>query len=177
VTRDELVEQIPAKRKKFPDYKSYADATLNNIFSPEELKESVRLEANHLETTLFVGSHSGQFSPVALPLEAQYSPVYATAFNDFDGDGHIDVLLCGNDSKSKIKIGKQDANHGTFLKGDGKRHFVYVPQWKSGLKLRGDVRSIVQLNDRLWFSVNESPLEVYQINQFKQKPEVLALGH
>jgi hypothetical protein len=38
VSRDELLDQISLMRTRFPDYKSYADATLKDIFTPEELK-------------------------------------------------------------------------------------------------------------------------------------------
>lgn len=38
VTRDELLDQISLMRTRFPDYASYADATLTDIFTEDELQ-------------------------------------------------------------------------------------------------------------------------------------------
>ena len=43
VTRDELLDQMSTMRTRFTDYKSYADATLKDIFTPEELKDAQHL--------------------------------------------------------------------------------------------------------------------------------------
>ncbi|NJN33795.1 MAG: VCBS repeat-containing protein [Saprospiraceae bacterium] len=53
VTRDELLDQISMLRGRFPDYKTYAEATFETIFTKEERKGATRLEANCLKTMLF----------------------------------------------------------------------------------------------------------------------------
>jgi hypothetical protein len=35
-----------------------------------------------------------------------------------------------------------------LLLGDGKGNFSYVPQYKSGLKIRGNIRSIVSVKSK-----------------------------
>jgi hypothetical protein len=82
---------------------------------------------------------------------------------DFDKDGHKDLLLCGNISKMKVRIGKMDANYGVLLKGDGKRNFKYIRQLESGFKLQGDVRSVVELNSTLIFGITGQSLKAYKI--------------
>ncbi|GAC1448776.1 MAG: hypothetical protein NVSMB7_10520 [Chitinophagaceae bacterium] len=77
-----------------------------------------------------------------LPLQAQYAPVYAMVLEDLDKDGKKDMLLAGNNTWTRIKFGRYAANHGVFLSGDGKGMFTYIPQWASGLSLRGNVRSL-----------------------------------
>jgi enediyne biosynthesis protein E4 len=74
VTRDELLDQMSMMRTRFTDYKSYADATLSDIFSKEELKNATRLEANYMKTALFISDNRGKFEEKALPIEAQMSP-------------------------------------------------------------------------------------------------------
>ncbi|HMH33970.1 MAG TPA: hypothetical protein VK543_13115 [Puia sp.] len=37
-SRDDLMDQLPSLKKKFLEYKSYADATIHDIFSAEQLK-------------------------------------------------------------------------------------------------------------------------------------------
>ncbi len=44
VTRDELLDQMSIMRTRFTDYKGYADATMETIFTKDELKEVKRLQ-------------------------------------------------------------------------------------------------------------------------------------
>ena len=51
-TRDDLLKQITAMRKKFPDYKSYAVATMEDVLTPEERKGALVVEANDFRSCL-----------------------------------------------------------------------------------------------------------------------------
>ena len=61
-------------------------------------------------------------------------------------------------------MGKSDANYGVLLKGNGKGEFDYIPQTKSGLKIKGDVQSILQLENRLLFGINGGKIKSYELN-------------
>src|SRR5690606_17334126 len=61
MSRDELLYQLPMMRTRFPDYKSYADAGLNQLFTDSERSGMKSLRANCLETILFVGNEHNQF--------------------------------------------------------------------------------------------------------------------
>ncbi|QHT72018.1 VCBS repeat-containing protein [Rhodocytophaga rosea] len=162
VTRDELLDQMSIMRTRFKDYKSYADATLNDIFSPEELKGAGHLTANYLQTVLFIQDANGKFQEKALPLEAQLSPVFSITALDYNEDGHEDLLLCGNINKARLRFGKYDANYGVLLKGEGNGNFTYIPQRSSGLQIKGDVRSIVTINNTLLVGINGQPIQAYR---------------
>jgi hypothetical protein len=162
ITRDELLDQMSIMRPRFPDYKSYADATLKDVFTPEELKGATRLEANYLKTALFVMGSSHKFQEKALPMEAQASPIYAICTLDFDQDGKKDLFLGGNINKARLKFGKYDANYGLILKGDGKGTFSSVPQKQAGLRLLGDVRSVLTLQNKLMVGIHQQMVKAYQ---------------
>lgn len=162
LTRDELLDQISSMRPRFPDYKSYADATLKQIFTEEELKGAKYLKANYLKTAYFESGPDGKFHEQALPLQAQFSPVFTITPLDYNQDGHKDLLLCGNINQGRLRFGKYDANFGVLLKGNAKGKFTYVPQKVSGFKLKGDVRSVIALDDKLLFGVNQGELKAYQ---------------
>ncbi len=165
VTRDELLDQISLMRTRFPDYKSYADATLKDIFTPEELRGVSRLWADHLPTTLFLGTAGGRFTEGELPTEAQYAPVFTLTALDYNHDGSKDLLLCGNVNQARLRFGKYDANHGLLLAGNGRGKFTAVPQRESGFKLTGDVRSVVPVGDALLFGINQKPLAFYRLQR------------
>jgi enediyne biosynthesis protein E4 len=165
VTRDELLNQINGYRARFPDYASFADATLQTIFDGNTLGKAGHLTANRMETSCFLSSSTTRFKLAVLPEQAQYAPVYTILPLDFDHDGATDLLLCGNDSHVKIRLGKMDANYGTLLKGDGKGNFSYVDQSRAGFGLTGDVRSVVQVNNTLLFGINEQKLRAYTFSR------------
>ncbi|MHB1178436.1 MAG: hypothetical protein ACYCZO_08900, partial [Daejeonella sp.] len=165
VTRDELLDQLSVMRTRFPDYKSYADAAFKDIFTAEELKGAKYLKATYLKTAFFKSGTDGRFHEKPLPLQAQFSPVFTTTSLDYDQDGHKDLLLCGNINQARLRFGKYDANYGMLLKGDGKGNFTYVPQNISGFKLKGDVRSVIKLNSKLLFGINQQNIKAYQLTK------------
>ena len=123
-SRDEMTDQIVSLRQRFPTYDSYANTTIADILSTDQLKSAKQLLANHFETTYFENTN-GVFKAKTLPLQANFFPVFAISTGDFDRDGKQDILLAGNTDHARIKIGKIDAGYGVFLKGDGKGNFEY----------------------------------------------------
>jgi enediyne biosynthesis protein E4 len=165
VTRDELLQQINGYRTRYPTYASYADATIADVFDDKTRSEAKQLIATHLQTACFLSTPSGKFKTGALPMQAQYAPIHTITVLDADRDGHDDVLLCGNNSHAKIRLGKMDANFGILLKGNGKGGFAYISQPQSGLRLMGDVRSVVQVKNTLLFGISERKLAAYSLKK------------
>ena len=64
---------------------------------------------------------------------------------DANADGKKDLLFAGNNSWTRIKFGQYTASNGTLVSSTGKGNYTYVPQWKSGLNIRGNVRSLVSV--------------------------------
>ncbi|MES1182024.1 MAG: FG-GAP-like repeat-containing protein, partial [Flavobacterium sp.] len=143
-SRDDITDQMVSLRQKFPTYDSYSEATISEILSPEQLKSANRLYADHFETTYFE-NRDGVFIQKPLPVQANFSPVYAISCEDFNHDGKPDILMAGNIDQARIKIGKIDANYGILFTGDGKGNFTYQPQLQSGLSVKGCVRDIIQI--------------------------------
>ena len=87
---------------------------------------------------------------------------------DYNEDGNTDLVLCGNNSFTKIRLGKFDANYGVLLEGDGKGNFKYIKQNESGFNIWGDVRSAVQINDRIYFGITNRSLTSYKMPKQKK---------
>jgi len=167
VSRDELNNQIFAMRKRFTSYRDYSNATITDIFTADELAKADTLVVNELHTCLFI-NQNGKFVKTDLPMKAQFSYISKIIADDFDKDGNKDLLLLGNHSDNRLKLGSIDAGYGILLKGDGKGNFVYVPQTTSGLCIKGDVKSALNINihqsQYILAGVVGNALQVYKVN-------------
>ena len=143
--KHDLTRQLPGMEKKYPTYEMYKNQKITDLFSPEQLTNAIHLDATLLETALFINDGTGHFSMKNLPSEAQFSPVFAVEITDFDGDGNPDILLGGNLYNAKPEVGRYDASYGTYLSGDGHGNFKFIPATKTGFRLEGEVRDIVEV--------------------------------
>lgn len=160
-SRDDLVAQVPSLKKSFLTYSDYSEATIHDLFSEDQLKGARVLKAEQMETVYLENRENREFALHVLPKEAQYSPVYGIASMDANGDGLKDILLCGNNTWTRIKYGRYSSNHGVLLTGDSQGSFTYVPQSVSGLNISGNVRSLQKIrsnenNDLLVVGLNDS---------------------
>ena len=162
--RDELLEQLSMMRTRFADYSSYSNAGITEVFTTEELKGAGKLDANTMATTVWVSNSSGKYQEKPLPAEAQFAPVYAISINDFNQDGKMDLLLGGNRYYCRVKTGMNESNHGQLFTGDGTGTFRYVPQLRSGLNIKGDIRSFCLFDNLLLAGINSKAVQAYQFN-------------
>jgi hypothetical protein len=165
LTRDELLEQISMMRPRFTDYQSFAEAKLSDIFTEDELKDAKIYQATELKTSLFSLNAGGKYESKPLPSMVQSSPIFAFQMADVNADGHLDIVMAGNINHAKLRIGKMDANYGLLLLGDGQLNFNLVPQRKSGFWLKGDVRSMLKVDDQWFFGINSFGVESYKLQK------------
>ncbi|NOY36125.1 MAG: hypothetical protein GXO83_00955, partial [Chlorobi bacterium] len=161
--RDDLIRQIPSLARKYKTFDDYKDQTIQDIFSDDVLQRSVILKACYMQSCVMINTGRGTFKLYPLPVEAQFTPVYAIAADDFDHDGICDILLGGNQYRAKPETGIYDAGYGLFLKGTNGVTWQSVSPLNSGFFTKGEMRDLKFLN------VNQTPiLEVVRNND---KPE------
>ncbi|WP_421873336.1 VCBS repeat-containing protein [Marinoscillum sp.] len=155
--RHNLIDQIKSLKKRFPDYESYKNAPMDQIFTAEEIAASDILEVNTLETMLFINDGNFQFSAVTLPVAVQISPVFAIKAADFDEDGDMDVILGGNLYAAKPEVGRYDASYGTYLENDGTGQLTVVKSGR-GFRIDGEIRDILVDQKTILISRNNDTL-------------------
>jgi hypothetical protein len=164
-SRDNLFGQLTALRKKFTTYESYADATIEDILSPQQIQEAEILEVTEGASIWIENLGAGKWQVNALPNAAQMAPVFAIQTADFNGDGRLDLLLAGNLADTRPTMGPWDANYGqVFINTE--RGFEYYPPFKSGLQVIGDVRNIICPGPgQYWFIRNNQTPLFYRLSE------------
>ncbi len=166
-SRDELLGQLVSLSKKYSDYQTFASSSLSDYFSPDQLQGSDTLFAHKFESVYLENKGDGKLTMKDLPIEVQLSPIYAFNSMDVNGDGQLDLITGGNQSLTRVSSGQHDANYGVVLLGDGQGNFTTLNPQKSGLKVRGDVRSIHTLRTKnktnIIFGRNNNNLKVFAI--------------
>ncbi|MBX2889813.1 MAG: VCBS repeat-containing protein [Saprospiraceae bacterium] len=111
----EMTKQLPNLKKKYLYAANFAKATVPELLGKEKLAKSVVREADHFKSTYFENTGNFTFKAHPLPDVLQFSTLNTAALHDFDGDGHMEVLLGGNFYDCNIEMGRYDANYGNVL--------------------------------------------------------------
>ena len=143
--RHDLVMQLPHLKKKILKYNAYQNATMNDLFSEEEMKNTITLKAQTFESVVLINDGKGKLEMKPLPKIAQASPIYAILAKDVDNDGNVDILLGGNLYGAKPEVGRYDANQGLMLKGDSTGNFTALTSAQSGFFVDGEMRDLVAI--------------------------------
>ncbi len=159
--RHNLIDQLKDLKKKFPNYDSFKDASITEIFTPEELQGALKLEANTLSSVILINEGDFNFRVLALPLEAQFSPIYAISAHDFDDDGDVDIILGGNLYGVKPEVGRYDASFGIYLENQGNLQFKYHKDGR-GLHLDGEIRDMEIMGRNLIVTKNNDSTNVFK---------------
>jgi hypothetical protein len=168
--RDDLVKQIISFRSKFQNYKSYANATFDKMFTEKEMEGVLKLQANYFSNSYLRNDGNGKFELIALPLSTQFSCMNGMLSEDFDGDGNLDILAAGNDYGTDVSIGRYDACNGIYLKGDGKGNFTTLSVLQSGWFVPGNAKAIVKLNNgngkyKIAVSQNKDKMRLFEVKK------------
>lgn len=169
-TRDDLLKQVNAMRKKYPTYKSYAISGMDQVLTEQERKDVLLLDANNFQTSFLRNDGHGKFTITALPYQAQLSVINGMVVDDFDGDGNLDIVMNGNDYGTEVSVGRYDALNGLLLKGDGKGNFAPQSILQSGIFIPGNGKGLVKLRSAsgrclLAAGQNRGPVKIFELKK------------
>jgi enediyne biosynthesis protein E4 len=144
--RSKLAYAFPWLPKKYPTYKAFSQATVEDIFGADHLAKVRKLTATELASGVLLNSGKGTFEFHPLPRSAQIAPINAVIARDLDGDGKLDLFCAGNNFGPEASTGRFDGGVSVLLKGDGRGGFTAVLPAQSGFVITGDARSAVALS-------------------------------
>jgi len=145
-TRDDMIKQLVLIRRKFQTYGAFGEATVKDVFTPEELQGAQILKSNWLNTSYVENIGDGKFKISALPTQSQLAPIYGILPYDIDQDGLLDIIMVGNDYGMELLQGRADAFYGLVLKNKGKNQFEALGLNESHFYVPNDARALTRMN-------------------------------
>ncbi|MFZ9046559.1 MAG: VCBS repeat-containing protein [Cyclobacteriaceae bacterium] len=167
VLKKELTKQIPSLLKKYLRHSDYSGQKIQDIFSKEQLENSLVLKATETKS-LILWNEGDEFTPSELPFESQLFPIYAIESIDLNNDGFLDLVVGGNQFRAKPQTGIYAAGFGQILMNKKDRNFRVIPANESGLLLSGEIRDIelikIDGKEHLLFAQSNDDLVLYTVN-------------
>jgi hypothetical protein len=149
VLKNTLVKQIPSLKKQVLSYADYKDKALEELFPQSVWANSLILQADWMETTLWINQGNGKMVQEALPAEVQYAPVHAISVLPRQGKSLL-ILLGGNESRIKPELGTQLGSYAWVLDKDVNNKWKALKPQESGLFVSGEIRDFqwIQSNNQ-----------------------------
>lgn len=158
-------EQMPFIAEKFPTYLQFSTSSIEDIYGADKIKESTQYSCFNSQSVVFK-NQGNSFSMLPLPIEAQFSPINSTVIDDINKDGHLDLLVVGNNYYTEPETPQYDAGKGLFLVGKGDGSFIAKLQVEdTGFFVPEDARDI----KRISLTQNNMPGYVIASNNSKLK--------
>lgn len=159
-------QQVPDIATNFETYSAFSDADIMEIYGKEQVEAAKHLTVQNFGTTLFLNNGSGEYEQTTIPAIAQTGPTLDAIIQDFNQDGHLDILGIGAIHQAEVETIRYDGNKGYLLLGDGKGNFSAASI--SGLNLLDNSRTIesIEIGDEhfLVVSNNDNYLSIRKIN-------------
>ncbi len=158
-------QQMPFVSEKFETYNDFGLATIDKVLEDHISDKTQVLSVQTFANSVFKNTGSG-FEHVVLPNQAQISPVYGIAVDDFDNDGKIDMFLAGNMYQREVETTRSDGGKGTMLTMDKEGGISVKKSYQTGISADKDVRSVAVLKGQqknlLVIANNDAALQVYE---------------
>ncbi|MFW5761398.1 MAG: VCBS repeat-containing protein, partial [Cyclobacteriaceae bacterium] len=157
--RDALIDQMNSFKAQFKDYTSFASAKFSEIFPADKIEAAEKKEVFTFYTSYIENQGDNTFKIKAMPVRAQFAPVYGMQSGDFNQDGFTDLLMVGNSYAEESIQGWQDAFDGALFAGDGQGNFSYMPLSESGFRVDSDAKAMANIR------IGNSMAELISSNQ------------
>ncbi len=141
LSRNRLAAELPYVRDLASNHRSHAKMSVEDVLSIHPDAWEV-LEANTLDSMVFLNDGEGSLRAEALPHAVQRAPVSGLQAADFKGDGHIDLIV-GQDASQVMENGAPPAQgRVVFLKGSLGGGFTTLAPEVTGVGAECEGRSV-----------------------------------
>jgi hypothetical protein len=121
-------------------------------------------------SVIAVNEGGGKFSVKELPWRVQLSCICGISCTDFNNDGHLDLIMGGNNFEFKPQYSRLDGTYGAVLLGDGNMGFEWQDYNTSGFFVRDEIKHIEPFSDKqgkkfIFAAINDSKPKIFALNE------------
>jgi hypothetical protein len=161
--------QVPAIKEKFKKFENFATADVFETYGKRTLERSLNYRAKTFASTYIENLGNGKFSMHQLPVKAQFSSINDIIINDYNSDGHLDILIVGNLYNTEIETARNDAGKGLLMLGDGKGNFEAIHKDISGFFAPHNVKVMerIMIKDKPYIILgcNDDRLRIIKVEE------------
>ena len=162
-------EQVPVIKDKFVNYDLFASADVVKVYGESNLENALHFEATNFASVYIENLGNGQFEINELPVEAQLSSINDILIQDYNQDGHLDMLTAGNLFEAEVETARADAGFGLVMLGNGEGDFTAMSKEQSGIYLPCNVKSLTEIKtggkSYILAGCNDEELRVYSYDK------------
>ena len=168
--KKELTTQMVSLKKQNLKASEYAQKSIDELFPKEVFEKSIMNKTTLGESIIAINEGSGKFKVQKLPDWVQLSCVCGITCTDLNNDGHLDLILGGNNFEFKPQYSRIDANYGSVLLGNGQMDFEWQKYNNSGFYIRNEIKHIGQFKDKnnktfIITAINDDKPKIYKIDK------------
>jgi hypothetical protein len=136
---------------------------MKDIYGDTKLKDAFMLTAYLFETAYAENLGNGEFKMHKLPNQAQTGPTLSLISEDFNKDGHLDIMGVGAIYDAEVETIRYDSNYGYVLLGDGKGNFSYSKEYDPFIDSDSKDMTTINIGGIPHYIVvsNNAPLEIF----------------
>ena len=167
--KKELTQQMVKLKKQNLKASDYARRSVDELFPKEIFDNSIVKQSAVSESVIAINNGDGNFEIMALPSQVQLSCVCGITCTDINNDGHLDLILGGNNFEYKPQFSRLDANYGSVLLGDGQLGFEWQNYETSGFFVRDEIKHLQPFQDKsgnvyMIAAINDNKPKIFRLN-------------
>jgi len=168
--KKELTSQMVSLKKQNLKASEYAKKSIDELFPAEVFEKSIMNKTTLGESIIAINEGEGKFRIQKLPDWVQLSCVCGITCADVNQDGHLDLILGGNNFEFKPQYSRIDGNYGSVLLGNGAMDFEWQKYNTSGFYIRNEIKHIGQFKDKnnktfIITAINDDKPRIYKIDK------------
>ena len=168
--KKELTGQMVSLKKQNLKASDYARRSIDELFPKQIFERSIMKEAAYSESIIAINEGDGSFSIKVLPSRVQLSCVCGISCEDVNGDGHLDLIMAGNNFEYKPQFSRLDASYGNVLLNDGDLGFTWQNYNQSGFFVREEIKHLESFKDKsgkrfLMAAINDNKPKIFALDE------------
>lgn len=168
--KKEMTGQIVSLKKQNLKASDYAKRTMQELFPKEIIEKTIVKQCNTMQSVIAINNGAGKFTIKILPTRVQLSCICGITCSDINNDGHLDLIMGGNNFEFRPQYSRLDASYGNVLLGDGKMNFNWIDNNSSGFFIRDEIKHLKQFKDAsgatyVIAAINNSQPKIFKLNE------------